>query len=325
MRRRLRQPTPPLRDLMPGGDRFRADVLAGLARAPKSLPPKYFYDAEGSRLFDAICMLPEYYLTRTEYALMQERAGEMARRLGPRVMLVEPGSGSSVKSRLLLDALEDPVAYVPVDISQEHLASSAAGVDRAYPELAVLPVAADFAEALALPAPPRPARRAVVYFPGSTLGNFDPPAARALLRRFRALAGVGGALLIGVDLCRDPAVLQPAYDDPGGVTAAFNRNLLARINRELGADFEPLAFDHRAAWNEAAGCVEIHLVSRRDQIVRVAGRRFAFRRGEALHTENSYKYEAATFEPEVAAAGFAPLRRWTDPLGRFGVFLFDTA
>ena len=324
MTRRLRQPAPtPLRDLTPGEDRFRADVLDGLARAPKALPPKYFYDAEGSRLFDAICMLPEYYLTRTEYALMQAHAADMAHRLGPRVMLVEPGSGSSVKSRLLLDHLEDPVAYVPVDIARDHLARVAPGVDAAYPDLAVLPVAADFTEHYTLPEPARPARRKVIYFPGSTLGNFDPPAARALLRGFRALAGKGGALLIGVDLCRDPAVLQPAYDDPRGVTAAFNRNLLARINRELGADFEPLAFDHRAAWNEAAGRVEIDLVSRRDQIVRVAGRRFAFRRGERLHTENSYKYEVAAFERDVAAAGFAPLCRWTDPLGRFGVFLFD--
>jgi L-histidine Nalpha-methyltransferase len=305
--------------------RFRADVLAGLARTPKALPPKYFYDAEGSRLFDAICTLPEYYLTRTEYALMQERAAEMARHLGPRVMLVEPGSGSSVKSRVLLDALQDPVAYVPVDISAEHLGQAAAGVDREFRELVVLPVAADFTEPYALPRPPRPAQRVVVYFPGSTLGNFDPPAARELLRGFRRLAGAGGALLVGVDLCRDPAVLQPAYDDPGGVTAAFNRNLLARINRELGGDFDPLAFDHRARWNPEAGRMEIELVSRRDQLVRVAGHSFAFRRGEALHTENSHKYEAAAFEREVAAAGFVPVRRWSDPLARFGVFLFDAA
>jgi L-histidine Nalpha-methyltransferase len=312
-----------LADLTPDAVHFRDDVIAGLSRRPKSLPSKYFYDEEGSRLFDAICMLPEYYLTRTEFSILQQYATEMAQHLGPQAVLVEPGSGSSVKTRLLLDALESPAAYVPVDISREHLARIAMELDAAYPQLPVLPVAADFTRPFTVPQAPAMARRIAIYFPGSTLGNFDPPAALKLLHEFRRLAGENGALLIGVDLKKDPDVLVRAYDDAQGVTAAFNRNLLVRINRELGADFDLQAFTHRAVWNAAAARMEMHLVSVRDQIVTVDGRQFAFRRAETIHTESSHKYDADGFGAWAGTAGFRQVQRWTDPAGWFGVFLFD--
>lgn len=321
--RRRREPAPPPRDRAPDENRFREDVLLGLARSPKVLPPKYFYDEEGSRLFDAICTLPEYYLTRTEFSIMQDHANGMARRLGARVMLVEPGSGSSVKTRLLLEALAQPVAYVPVDISREHLARSAAGVDATYRDLAVLPVAADFTQPFTLPDAPRPVRRRVIYFPGSTLGNFDAPEAGRVLRGFRKLAGQGGALLIGVDLRKDPGILLRAYNDAQDMTAAFNRNLLVRINRELGGDFKPETFTHRAVYNAADERMEMYLVSQRDQIVTAAGARFAFRRNETMHTENSYKYDPDAFTLWVEAMGFRVVQRWSDAQGWFGVFLFD--
>ena len=225
-------------------DQFRADVLAGLSRPQKRLPSKYFYDAIGSRLFDRITELDEYYPTRTELAIMQAHSGAMALRCGSRCLLIELGAGSLVKVRLLLDQLDNPVGYVPVDVSGEHLRDAARELAADYPGLGVHPVVADFTRPFE--APPVSATRRVVYFPGSTIGNFDPAEADELLRRVVRLVGPGGGLLLGIDLRKEPAVLEPAYNDARGVTAAFNRNLLVRINRELGADFDPHAFRHRA-------------------------------------------------------------------------------
>ena len=307
-------------DLSPERERFLSDVLEGLARSAKTLPCKYFYDARGSALFDRICTLPEYYPTRTELAILRRHAGAMAAAIGPRCLLVEYGSGSSTKTRLLLDRLADPAAYVPVDISREHLLQSAAALAAHYPRLRVIPVCADFTRPFALPDVPD-AARAVGYFPGSTIGNFAPADARKFLADVAEQCGPGGALLIGVDLTKPRSVLEPAYDDARGVTAEFNRNLLRRANRELGADFDLAAFDHRAFWNASLGRVEMHLVSRRDQVVRIAGQAIPFAKGESIHTENSHKYELAGFAALAAAAGFTVERAWIDDAELFSVQL----
>jgi dimethylhistidine N-methyltransferase len=301
-----------LRDYHPRVDEMADEVLAGLNERQKTLPCKYFYDAQGSLLFDAICGLPEYYLTRTELGIMQTHLDAMAAALGPRVMLVEPGSGSSVKTRLLLEHLTEPVAYVPVDISREHLVNAADRLNRQYPLREVLPVCADFNRAFEVPAPARLAARTAVYFPGSTLGNFAPPEAAALLRHMRQLAGTGGALLVGIDLRKDKALLERAYDDAAGVTARFNLNLLARINRELDADFDLSRFHHRALFNERESCIEMHLVSTARQTVRVAGERFEFRAGEYILSERSYKHTPERFAALATRAGLKIEKQWTD-------------
>jgi len=295
---------------------FYGEVLAGLLAPRKRLPCKYFYDEEGSALFDRICELPEYYLTRTEMGIMRDHAGEIARRIGPGCQLVELGSGSSVKTRLLLDALPDVAAYVPVDISGEHLRRSAARLAAAYPNVEVLPVCADYTREFAVPPPSSAAAgacRRVAYFPGSTVGNFDPDEARQFLRRIASLVRPGGGLLIGFDLKKDPALLHAAYNDAAGVTAAFNLNVLARLNRELGADFDVGQFRHYAFYQPNAGRIEMHLVSERPQSVRMNGDRIVVGRGESIHTECSYKYTPAEFEHLARSAGFEPAGRWTDP------------
>jgi dimethylhistidine N-methyltransferase len=307
-----------LRDLAPERGRFLADVLDGLTRPRKSLPCKYFYDERGSALFDRICELPEYYPTRTELGILRRHAGEMAEALGPRCLVVEYGSGSSTKTSLLLERLERPAAYVPVDISREHLLRSAAALARRHPGLRVIPVCADFTQPFALPRIANAQRRAA-YFPGSTIGNFAPPEASKFLARVAAQCGAGGALLIGVDLRKSGSILEPAYDDSQGVTAEFNLNLLRRINRELGADFDSAAFDHRAFWNAEEGRVEMHLVSRRAQVVQLAGRRIPVARGETIHTENSHKYDLAGFAGLARSAGFEVEEVWTDPARLFSV------
>jgi len=299
--------------------RFREDALSGLGQPRKTLPCKYFYDAEGSKLFDQICALREYYPTRTELGILRAHASEMARCLGPDVLLVEYGSGSSVKTRLLLDRLAQPVAYVPVDISREHLLETALTLRLDYPDLAVLPVCADFAAPFALPRPPRPAARRAVYFPGSTIGNFSEAAAVALLRGVARRVGAGGAFLVGVDLKKDPRELERAYDDARGVTAAFNLNLLARMNRELDADFDLRRFRHRAVWVEEASRVEMHLVSEVEQTVSVDGVPVRFARGESICTEHSHKYTLDGFARLAARAGLAVRRVWTDRRARFSV------
>ena len=308
-----------MHDFAPETEDFRRDVLEGLRALPKYIPSKYFYDERGSALFERICELDEYYLTRTELAITGDNAKAIAQRLGPRCLLVEYGSGSSLKTRVLLDHLEDPVGYVPIDISRDHLARTAARLDSAYPDLEVLPVCADYTAHYALPAPRRPTRHTVVYFPGSTIGNFTPPQARAFLGHVAEICGPGGGLLVGVDLKKDRAVLERAYNDALGVTAAFNRNLLERVNREIGADFRPNAFRHVAFYEPREGRIEMHLESARDQVVRVDGEEVAFRRGERIHTENSYKYTLGGFAELAGAAGFDVEAVWTDPDDLFSV------
>ena len=298
-------------------DHFLKDVLAGLAKPQKRLPSKYFYDAAGSQLFDRITELDEYYPTRTELGIMRAHARAMADCCGPRSLLVELGAGSLTKVRLLLDRLERPAGFVPVDVSGEHLRAAARELVAEYPDLGVWPVVADFTEPFEIPS--RKAARRVVYFPGSTIGNFDPRDADALLRRVARLVGPGGGLLLGADLQKDVAVLEPAYDDARGVTAAFNRNLLVRINRELGADFDPGAFRHRAFYNRERSRIEMHLVSEFDQRVHMGGRAFAFRAGESIHTENSYKYDVTELARRAAACGLRAEECWTDEKGYFAV------
>jgi L-histidine Nalpha-methyltransferase len=298
---------------------FRADVLRGLFAPEKELPCKYFYDEVGSALFERITELDEYYPTRTELAIMEQHAAEMARLLGPRCLLIEYGSGSSVKTRRLLDQLRHPAGYVPIDVSGEHLRRSARALGEEYPDIEVLPLCDDFTRPLGLPACRKPAARRVVYFPGSTLGNFTPEAALALLRQTAGLCGRGGGLLLGIDLRKDPRVIEAAYNDRRGVTAAFNRNILVRINRELGADFDLDQFAHRAFYDAANGRIEMHLVSRRDQVVHVGGVPFFFVAGEAIHTENSYKYSLPALTDLAGAGGFAAERIWADERQYFSV------
>lgn len=308
-----------LLDFEPDTAAFLEDVLAGLRGRPKSLPCKYFYDQRGSRLFDAICELDEYYLTRTELAIMQRHAPEMAEQIGPGVMLIEYGSGASVKTRLLLDHLQNPAAYVPVDISRVHLQQSADRLADGYPRVEVLPVCADFTEDFELPKPRRRPTHNAVYFPGSTIGNFQPEAAQRMLARIVDLCGCGGGLLLGVDLQKDAATIEAAYNDAQGVTAAFNLNLLERINRELGGEIDVDQFQHRAEYNPSKGRVELALVSRRDQTLRVGGEAFSLAAGESIHTEYSHKYTIAGFGELAAEVGLTLRAHWTDDLNRFAV------
>lgn len=302
---------------------FLRDVLEGLQAAPKFLPSKYFYDARGSRLFDAICRLDEYYLTRTELAIMREHAAEMAECLGGRCVLIEYGSGSSLKTRALLDHLRPGSVYVPVDISAEHLENSAARIARKYPAIFVHPLCADFTQRVELPIVAAEDDRRVVYFPGSTIGNFEPPAAVRLLTQISELIGGEGGLLIGVDLRKSTRILEPAYNDGRGVTARFNLNLLRRINRELGADFDLENFEHRACFNADEGRIEMHLVSLTDQAVGIQGRTISFRCGETIHTENSYKHTLSGFRRLAGAAGLSLERVWCDADDLFSVQYFS--
>jgi L-histidine Nalpha-methyltransferase len=306
-------------DLHPETGGFLEDVLAGLAKPQKELPPKYFYDARGSALFEAICELPEYYLTRTETAIMRGRAAEMARHLGPGCALIEFGSGSARKTRILIEAAA-PAAYVAIDIARDQLEATAADLARDFPRLEVIAICADYSRPIALPPLAAPgSRRRVIYFPGSTIGNLVPAEARAFLRNAGSLAGAGGGLLIGVDLQKETARLNAAYNDARGVTAEFNLNLLARINRELGAAFDLSAFRHLAFYNEALGRIEMHLVSTKAQAVTIGGGVFRFRADETIHTENSYKYSIPGFQELGRDAGLAPAECWTDPERLFAV------
>jgi dimethylhistidine N-methyltransferase len=298
---------------------MRTDVLNGLRSRPKMLPCKYFYDEAGSQLFEQITTLEEYYPTRTELALMQQHDVEMADLMGPRCLLIEYGSGSSTKTRLLLDQLREPAGYVPVDISGAFLRSSAQALSEQYPDLAVLPICADFTEPAALPLPATEASRRIVYFPGSTIGNLTPQQAIQLLRRTAGLVGLQGGLLLGVDLKKDRRVLEEAYNDSRGVTAAFNRNLLVRINRELGADFAVDHFAHRAFYNGEEGRIEMHLVSDRRQRVTLGPTTISLGEGESICTEYSYKYELQELNMLATAARFRLDRIWTDERHYFSV------
>ncbi|WP_374570829.1 ergothioneine biosynthesis protein EgtB [Phenylobacterium sp.] len=299
---------------------FADDVVEGLSQPQKAISPKYFYDAEGSRLFEAICELPEYYPTRTEIALLESVAGEIAQAIPRGAALVEFGSGASVKTRLVLDAAPQISAYAPIDISPDALAAAEAAIRRDYPDLEVAPLAEDFTRALALPDAVA-GLSCVGFFPGSTIGNFTPSEAQAFLSAARRLLGPGAAFIVGADLVKPADVLEAAYDDAQGVTAAFNKNLLARMNRELGADFDLDAFDHRAVWNAEESRVEMHLVSRVAQQVRVAGRVFSFEAGEHLHTENSYKFTLEGFADLAGRAGWTLARSWRSPDPAFAVML----
>lgn len=304
-------------DLHPAPADFRAEVLSGLARSSKRLSPKFFYDRRGSQLFDAITELPEYYPTRTEISILKKHGETIADFLGEDCLLLELGSGSSKKIRVLLDALK-PAAYMPMDISREHLLGSAQALVADYPALEVHAACADFAADFELPYCPEHLSRAA-FFPGSSIGNFEPAQARELLQRVADYLGEGGKLLIGVDLKKDAGVLHAAYNDEQQVTAAFNLNLLQRINRELGADFDLQAFSHDAFYNASEGRVEMHLVSRSEQTVTVAGESFEFDEGETIHTESSYKYDVEEFLLLAERAGFVSEQVWTDDQQLFSV------
>lgn len=292
-----------------------AELLAGLEA--RSLAPKYFYDVRGSELFEAICRLPEYYLTRTETAILRACARDVARRTAPGSVLVELGSGASEKVRLLLDALR-PVAYLGIDISRDFLRVATRRLARDFPWLAVHAACADFSQPLALSYPP-PGMKRLVFFPGSSLGNFTPEEATVFLRRLQPLVGPGGGFLLGVDLQKDPRVLHAAYNDGQGITAAFNRNVLHRLRREYGAAVEPEGFAHEALYNEALGRIEMYLTSLRDQEIVLAGRRFRFAAGERLHTEYSYKYTVDGFQALARDAGYQSEAVWTDLRRYFSV------
>jgi L-histidine Nalpha-methyltransferase len=303
--------------------RFLGEVLEGLSRPRKALSPKWLYDARGTALYELICEQPEYYPTRTELAILDRHAEEMADAIGPDALVFEYGAGSARKTALLLAALDRPAAYLPVDIAPESLLPAADALARRFPRLRVQPVVADFTETAALPPIDVACTRRVAFFPGSTIGNFDPPEAVGLLRRLARDAGPGGKLLIGVDLPKDERTLLAAYDDARGVTAAFDLNLLARIDRELGGDFRLSQFRHRAEWDARLSRIEMHLESREAQVAHVAGAPFAFRTGETIHTESSYKWDPRAFDALAAIGGGWHLEAaWADERAWFSVRLY---
>lgn len=307
-----------LYDFEPEQAVFRDEVLHGLQQFPKALPSKFFYDEVGSQLFEQICALEEYYPTRTEFAIMHEKIQEIVALLGPNCLLIEYGSGSSTKTRKLLDHLPSPAAYVPIDISKEHLIRSVSTLASAYPDLPVLPICADYTSNFTIPSPPQTPARRVVYFPGSTIGNFEPEAAQRFLQQIATLCD-GGGLLIGVDLKKDFNMLHYAYNDRQGVTARFNKHVLMRINQELGADFHLDQFAHYAFYHPLKGRVEMHLASLSDQVVHLGETAIPFALGESIHTESSYKYTLAEFAQLASTAGFVVKQVWTDAQQLFSV------
>jgi dimethylhistidine N-methyltransferase len=307
-------------DLAPGEDSFRDAVLGGLSATPRSLPCKFFYDERGSALFEAICEVPEYYLTRTELGILETCAGDIAARIGPNCRLVELGSGASRKVRLLLGALETPRAYVPVDISREFLREAAGNIAADFPELDVIAVCTDYTRPFELPRLAGPPGKRVGFFPGSTIGNFEPDAVVAFLAHCGRLLGPGAEMLIGADVKKDKAILDAAYNDSAGLNAAFNLNLLHRVAKELDSDIVIDDFAHVAFYNPDQGRVELYIRSLKEQSIVIAGRRFSFAAGEMIHTENSYKYGVPEFQALAARAGFRSLETWTDAEGKFAVY-----
>ena len=299
--------------------KFLDDVLSGLRSNPKTLPPKLFYDARGAALFEQICDLPEYYLTRSELTILRACVDDLAGRAGPDCAVIEYGSGAGIKVRLLLDALQSPRAYVPVDISREQLQDVAYDLSEEYPQITVAPVCADYTQRFELPDLPHAARRRVAFFPGSTIGNFHPAEAAAFLSRVRQLVGQGGALILGVDRVKSTRVLDAAYNDSSGITAEFNRNILDRINRETGADFNVLSFEHVAFFNREASRIEMHLRARSPQLVHIGGETISFAAGETIWTESSYKYDEGRLARLASSAGFQIEKLWTDELEQFWV------
>jgi len=306
-------------DFKPGRESFLAEVLIGLRKSQKELPSKYFYDERGSHLFERICELEEYYIPRIEASIMQTNIREMAELIGPRILLIEYGSGNCEKVRFLLDHLHNPSAFIPLDISREQLLHVAMEIASAYPRLQVLPVCADYTGNFELPIPKQSSDRTVVYFPGSTIGNFDSIPAKHFLEHVAHVCGLGGALLIGVDLKKDPSVLHSAYNDKEGITAAFNLNLIERINRELGCDFQLDGFQHYAFYNPRESRVEMHLVSQRNQTIHLNKETISFAEGESIWTESSYKYSLDEFEQMALAAGLKIEHVWTDDQKWFSV------
>jgi L-histidine Nalpha-methyltransferase len=338
MHNTLRQPMTPAiphcADWRVGAPSLVEDVLRGLQSAPKRISPKYFYDERGSQLFDAICELPEYYITRTETRILEQHAQEIAASIGENALLVELGSGASTKTRLLLDQLPDLAAYVPVDISRTHLIAAAQRISAAYPRLEVLPTCADFTQTFPLPRPRRAPSRVVVFFPGSTIGNFSPPPAAVEL--MKVMAGIaagtstarvgiptsssaGGGLVIGFDLIKDPAVLERAYDDSAGVTAEFNLNVLRRLNHDLGANFDLQRFRHQALWAPECSRIEMRLVSNMPQTVSIAGEDISFAANEPIITEHCHKYTPELFATQARAAGWTSRQTWVDDLEYFHI------
>jgi dimethylhistidine N-methyltransferase len=295
------------------------DVFSGLRKLPRSLPCKYLYDARGSQLFSAICEQDEYYLTRAETEILRAHARDLATLIGPEALVIELGSGEARKTELLLSALIDPVAYVPIDICAPELTRAAARIGTRYPWIEVLPVNADYGRTFELPRTTLAPRSNVVFFPGSTIGNFEPLAAQHFLSRMAKLAGSDGVIVVGVDLKKDPATLIAAYDDSAGLTAAFDKNLLARVNAECNADFALDGFRHRARWNPAFGRIEMQLESTRSQTVRVGGIAFHFAAGDTITTEHCYKYTLEEFQALASVAGLSPVQSFVDQDGRFSV------
>lgn len=294
-------------------------VRRGLSAKPKKLPSRLFYDERGSALFEAICEQPEYYLTRTEIAIMRDHAAEIAATLGPEVRLVEYGSGSGIKTRMLLEHLESPVAYVPVEISRTALMESVASLATQFPDVPMQPVCADFTQPLRLPVAARAPRRTIIYFPGSTIGNFESKEAMKILRQMRAEMSDGGGVIIGVDLKKDTAEIEAAYNDAAGVTRDFTLNMLVRLNREIGTDFDVEGFRHRARYNALAGRIETSLVSAKRQEVHVGPETYVFREDEAMQVEYSCKYSLEDFALMAAKAGLSVQKVWMDAERRFSV------
>ena len=303
-------------------ENFRDEVLDGLSKSPRQLPYKFFYDQRGAQLFQEICDLPEYYITRTEIEILRLHGADMAKALGPQVELIGLGTGAGTKTRILLEELHNPAVYVPIDISKEQLEKSSTRFREMFPTLQVLPVCVDYLEPFELPLPRRLSSQSVIYFPGSTIGNFEPETASEFLARLVDLAGDGGGLLIGVDLQKDRDVLERAYNDAAGVTAQFNKNLLVRINRELEADFDLNRWQHHAIYSPSEGRIEIYLISDNEQTVHIGAREFQFRAGEEILTEYSYKHTIAGFIELARQAGFHFEQVWTDDARWFGVFYF---
>lgn len=300
-------------------EKFHHDVVSGLNRPRKELPCKYLYDRKGALLFDLICSQEEYYIPSVEQEIMETNFGEIVRHLGSQITLVELGCGECIKTRLVLDELDSPSVFVPVDISAEQLLRVSAQLEAEYPHLELQPVIADYTGPVDIPIGKCNPSRVVVYFPGSTIGNFSPREALSFLERIAYLCEPAGALLIGVDLQKDVEILHRAYNDERGVTAAFNLNLLERINNELGGDFDLNHFDHRAFFNEDESRIEMHLVSDREQVVNIDGSTISFRKGESIHTESSYKFSLEGFRRIAAVAGFRVERTWTDERRWFSV------
>jgi dimethylhistidine N-methyltransferase len=312
-------------DLHSDNSNFRADVFAGLQKKQKELPAKYFYDTRGSELFESICMLDEYYIPSTEISILNANIEEIVSFLGENVVLVEYGCGDCSKTRILLSYLRSMVAFIPVDISRQQLIAISRELIMEYPDLEILPVCADYTNTFSLPMPKRVGRSKVVFFPGSSIGNFEPKAATEFLKRINRLCGKDGALLIGIDLKKDPAVLYRAYNDSQGVTAAFNLNLLERVNYELDGDFKIDYFKHHAFYNQSKSRVEMHLVSLKEQVVNLDNLTVSFTKGESIWTESSYKYHIDDFENMANASGFILKKAWIDEKQWFSIMYFIQA